>query len=225
VARKKNNPDYARLLKQSFLLLQTPDEAAENLLQDGWHSLPFSKGQVLFGQGASQDCLGVMVSGRASARSGNGLILRSFSRGDIFGAAAMFAAAIEPFSEIVAESAGELLLLPGEAVRRLLQKQPQAAENYIRFLAQRIAFLNRRIASLSSGGVARRLASHILASSRPDAAGRSVCPGNISKLAQNLGISRASVYRAIEELQEAGCLHREGKTIVIDDAGHLLEYK
>jgi CRP-like cAMP-binding protein len=222
---EKKEREYARLLRQSFLLLQTPAEAAEELLQEGWRSLPFRKGQIIFGRGGDYGFLGLLVSGRATARSGGGLILRTFGKGDIFGAAALFAAAAEPFCEIVAESAGEVLLLPLAAVRRWLGSQPQAAENYIRFLAQRIAFLNRKIASLSSGGAVKRLAEHIAANCRPDEVGRLVCAGLISKMAQSLGVSRASVYRALEELQGNGCLHREGKTIVIDSVERLAAYK
>jgi CRP-like cAMP-binding protein len=222
--REKSDLEYLRLLRQSPLLLQSPDGAAEELLREGWRSLPFRRGQIIFGQ-ATDEGLGLLVSGNATARSGNGLVLRAFGKGDIFGAAALFASAAEPFSEIVAESAGEALLLPADAVRRFVSGQRQAAENYIRFLAQRIVFLNRKITSLSSGGVIKRLAAHLTTNCRPDAVGRPICSGTISNLALNLGVSRASVYRALEELLESGCLHRGGKTIVIDRLDILTAYK
>jgi CRP-like cAMP-binding protein len=212
-------------LRQSFLLAHIPAQAVAELLTEGWRSLPFSKGEIIFGRGKNQDALGLIVRGRASAKSGNAVILRGFAKGDLFGAAALFAATGEPFNEIVAESAGEALLLPREAVSRLLASQPRAAENYIRFLAQRIAFLNRKISSLSSGETIKRLAAHISAACQPDPVGRPVFKGNISRLAQSLGISRASLYRGLEQLQEDGCLHREGKTVVIDSLERLSEYK
>jgi CRP-like cAMP-binding protein len=219
------NQEYARLLQQSFLFMQTPEEAVEELLAGGWRSLPFRKGKIIFGHGENQDCLGLMVSGRATARSGDGVMLRNFERGDVFGAAALFAEATETFSVILAESNGEALLLPLEAVRHLIKSQPQAAENYVRFLAQRIAFLNHKIATLSSGGVTRRLAVHIISNNRSDSLGRPICPANISRLTQSLGISRASIYRALDQLADSGCLHREGKIIVIDNAERLSTYK
>ena len=214
--KKMLKPEYKHLLKQTFLLTQATEEAAEALLTEEWRRESFNKGQVIFGRGKNQDCLGMLALGRASARSGGALLLRSFGKGDVFGAAALFAPAIEPISEIVADSSGEILLLPAEAVRRLLGRHPQCAENYIRFLAQRIVFLNHKIEALGRGEAVKRLAVHLASSCRPDKTGRQVCADNISRLAQSLGLSRASVYRSFEQLQEAGCLHREGKNVVID---------
>jgi len=217
--------EYARLLRQSFLLAGTPAQTAAELLEEGWRSLAFSKGQVIFGREREQKVLGLLVRGRATARSASTVILRGFSRGDIFGAAALFAAAAEPFSEIVAESSGEVLLLPAETLRRLIAKDPKVAENYIRFLAQRIAFLNRKITALSAGEAVKRLAAQIVAASQPDAVGRPVFTGNISRLAQSLGISRSSLYRALNQLTEEGYVYREGKTIVIDGLERLAAYQ
>ncbi|MCL1905768.1 MAG: Crp/Fnr family transcriptional regulator [Clostridiales bacterium] len=225
MTEEKLKPEYARLLKQSFLLTQAGGEMVEQLLAKDWRSLSFSKGDTISGRGINQDNLGLIVRGRASAKSGGTLILRGFGKGDVFGAAALFAPDGEPLSEIVAESSGEVLLLPLETVRNLLKSQPRSAENYIRFLSQRIEFLTRKIEALGSGEAVNRLAAHLITSCQPDMLGRPACRATVSRLAQSLGISRASVYRALEQLAETGCLHREGKTVVIDSLELLASYK
>ena len=219
------NPEHARLWRESFLLAQTPEETVDDLLAEGWRVLPFRRGQIIFGYGENTDCLGIVVNGRAAARNGNGILLRDFNKGDIFGVEALFIEDAESFGVVLAESSGEALLLPIEVVRTLMQTQPQTAVNYIRYLARRIVYLNNKISSLSSGGAIRRVATHIISASRPDMLGRPAYPVNFSRLTQSLGISRASIYRALDILSENGCLHREGKTVIVDNMERLCTYR
>lgn len=216
---------YLRLLRQSFLLQGAGEDAAQRLLLADWRVLRFEKGQCILGSGLNQDCLGLIISGRATAYSGTSAILRGFAKGDVFGAAAIYAPAAETVSRVVAEAAGEVLLLPFASIQELMRENPRVAENYIRFLAQRIAFLNRKIAAFTAGEAKNRLAAHIANNCRKDEVGRLVFSGNISKLAHILDTSRASLYRALAQLSEQELLHREGKIVVIEDLELLKAYK
>ncbi|MCL2496923.1 MAG: Crp/Fnr family transcriptional regulator [Clostridiales bacterium] len=221
----KKTAEYLHLLSQSFLLQGAETEAAQDLLAGRWQTACFEKGQVIFGAGINQDCLGMILKGRATAYSGSSAILRGFAKGDVFGAASLYTPAAEIISRIVADSSGELMLIPLSAIQELMRNNWQVAENYMLYLAQRIAFLNSKIAAFTAGEAKNRLAVHIADNNFFDDMGRPVFSGNISKLAKALDISRASLYRALAQLMEQGVLHREGKSIVIDDVKRLLEYK
>ena len=210
---------HLEILQQSFLLHQAdPNLAAELLAQNQWQAALFGKGQQVYAKQKWQDYLGFVVSGKAtaySAKSSGAAILRSFVPGDMFGAASLYVADAEPFSYIVADQATEVLFVTRKSLELQLQKNWPLAENYIRFLAQRVAFLNRKITALTAGSAASKLAAHILAQVRLNEEGQLIFCGQISKLAQSLGLSRASLYRALDSLTAGGCIKRRGREIEV----------
>jgi CRP/FNR family transcriptional regulator len=221
-------PRYLQVLQQSFLLQKAnPKLALELLTQHQWQIAKFSKGQQVYGNAEWQGYLGFLLSGQATAYSSasdGAAILRSFAPGDLFGAASLFVAEAEPLSYIVADQATEVLFLARSGLEQHLAQNWPLAENYIRFLALRIAFLNRKIKALSAGSTTAKLAIHILEYSLPNAHGRPVFRGNISKLAQSLGISRASLYRSLDILVATGCLNHHGREIEVLDWHRLQEW-
>jgi CRP-like cAMP-binding protein len=97
-------------------------------------------------------------------------------------------------------------------VNRLLAEHSQIRENYLRYLTGRIRFLSGRLQTLAQPGVEGKLARYLLAN------GGSSCPA--TELCRQLGISRASLYRAFSALEAGGLIVRKGKSIaVIDPAG------
>ena len=224
----KIQPRYLQVLQQSFLLHKAnPNLAAELLTQHEWQVAHFIKGQQIYGTAKWQGYLGFLLSGQATAYSSadsDATILRSFAPGDLFGAASLFTAEAEPFSYIVADRQTEVLFLARAGLEQLLAHNWQLAANYISFLAQRVAFLNRKIMALSAGSATAKLAIHIMEHSLPSACGKPVFRGNISKLAQSLNISRASLYRCLDNLATAGCISHRGREIEILDWQRLQEW-
>ena len=90
------------------------------------------------------------------------------------------------------------------------------AMRYIDFLSDRIRFLNRRIATLTAGSAERRLAAW-LDTVMPDSTDRIVLPFPVNRLADTLGLGRASLYRAFDDLTASGYLTRDGKTVILHD--------
>lgn len=97
----------------------------------------------------------------------------------------------------------------------LLSEDRTLSANYIRYLSERIHFLSRKVEGLAARRVTGKLARFLL-----EAGGEAVsCPA--AELARRLDVSRAALYRSFQELEEAGGIRREGKTIVILDRGVL----
>ena len=93
---------------------------------------------------------------------------------------------------------------------RLLAEERSIRNNYLRYLTGRIRFLSGRLQSLAQTGSEGKLIRYLLANGR---SGSITCSS--TELARRLGISRASLYRAFEPLEEGGLIIREGKTIRI----------
>ena len=171
----------------------------------------FSAGQEVYSPTRFLRCLGIVLSGQLQVTKGT-LTVSTLEPGELFGAAALYSDAPEYATTITAKRASRCLLLDQELVDRLLAEQPQVRENYLCYLTGRIRFLSGRLQSLSQSGAEGKLARYLLANSH---GGLFTC--SATDLAQRLGISRASLYRAFETLEGHGLIARQGKTITIPD--------
>lgn len=169
----------------------------------------FSAGQTVYSPKRFRRCLGVLLSGQLQVTKGS-LAVSILEPGELFGAAALYSDAPEYATTITARHPGRCLLLEQALVDRLLAEDPLIRENYLRYLTGRIRFLSGRLQSLSQSGAEGKLARYLLANHQE---GRLTC--SATELARRLGLSRASLYRAFEALEEEGLIVRHGKTISI----------
>lgn len=143
------------------------------------------------------------------------LLLRVLHTGDTFGVANLFGH--EPtVTHVTAQKPTTALCVGEDAMRRAICMDGELAMRYISFLSDRIRFLNRRISTLSAGNTERRLAAW-LDTVIPDACERWELPLSMNRLADTLGIGRASLYRAFDNLTAGGHLRHEGKTVILTD--------
>jgi DNA-binding MarR family transcriptional regulator len=95
----------------------------------------------------------------------------------------------------------------------MLRADFRLAENYIRYLTRRIYFLNDRIEELICPSTDQRVLLYLTQNAED---GRFTLA--MTTLAQSLSISRASLYRALDKLEAAGRIRRDGRTIELVSA-------
>jgi len=105
----------------------------------------------------------------------------------------------------------------------LLQKDRAFRMNYIRFLSERICFLNTKIACFTAGSPERKLASFLL-SGCPDGSDRYSLIINANSLSEMLNVGRASLYRAFEKMEADGLITKDGKQITVPDKNILKQH-
>lgn len=157
--------------------------------------------------------IAVMLKGQAevlSSLAGTGVRLRYLEAGNIFGAATLYTEGRQYETVIRAVTDCEILLLPEECVKRLICTNAQIAENYIRFLSERICFLNQKMTAFTAGSAEAKLAVY-LNGLTTDADGKALLPISLSAVADSLGMGRASLYRALEKFEQSGWIARDGK--------------
>ena len=174
------------------------------------------KGETIWGQAQDKDRLGILLSGSVFAlcEGRDDTSLKTFSAGELFGAATVFCDCVDtPFTRLRAKTRAKVLFISRDAVEKYLTQNPDKALDYISFLSGRVEFLNKKISTFTSEGAAR-LAKFLLECA--DESG--VCRGvNFSALTKTLGISRASLYRARSLLIEQNAIRADGHTVTILD--------
>ncbi len=189
----------------------------EKMLADpGTHTEKYLKGDVIFEGSRDSGVLGVILSGRAVVNN-NSTSMRRMNAGSVFGVVSLFGGS-GAGTRIAATTACRVLYIPEPAVEELIMNSPKAAMNYIRFLTDRINFLNTVVDRYTGQDVTANLKAYLLAKSKSDG---SVFNASVTDIARRLNVGRRSVYRSLDKLVREGAVSREGKTITVTDAGKL----
>ena len=180
----------------------------------------YEKNEVVYDKTNFYRSLGIVLEGRLRVTKENAdkrpIVMSTLQRGAMFGAAALFNSEPEYATKITAIERSRVLFLPQRLVKRMIEREPDIAENYIRYLSERILFLNRKIYFLTAGTAEQRLAGFLLDNL---AVGEfSEMPMTMHRLADALNMSRASLYRAFDELTASGAVSKQGKLVCINNA-------
>lgn len=172
----------------------------------------FPKGETIYDPENACRALAFVLEGQVRVCHGR-VVMNDLSAGDVFGAAALYGSS-EPYpSTVMAVTPCRILLIPQETVSRWMTAVPKVGENYVRFLSDRIRFLNRRLSTLTAGQTDGKLWKYLLAHRDED--GVVTLSGGMTELAERLDMGRSSLYRSLDALTDAGRIRRQGKHIIL----------
>ena len=196
-------------MEKLFLFAGLESAKIEQLLLQLDAPVAFEKGDVIYGE-AHTAALGVLLEGKGECvSSSGGLLMKVFHKGEVFGAASIFDDA--PVSWITALGTCCVQYIPQVTLLRWMEQEPIVATNYIRFLSEKVRFLNRKIALLTMDSVQSRVMEYLLSQAN---AQNVVQIKNMSQLAKTLGVGRTSLYRALDDLSKCGWITRNEKQIM-----------
>lgn len=189
-------------------------ETVERLLAlDGVCVRHYASGETIYSPEGFQRCLGFVVSGGARVVKGcaSGTMPMSvLHAGELFGAAALFNGDESYVADIRAEGSTWAVLIPQTALEEMMRLELCIAKNYIAYLTARIRFLSARLDGFVPPSVEERVLGYI----RSNAVEGAFRPAHgLSAVADALRISRATLYRAFDELQAQGRLIKDGKIL------------
>ena len=210
--------DLRSLLIDSFLFRGlTPEEFESAINSVVCDVRSYDKGDIVCSPDSFLRMIGFVVSGECEVlRHGGG---ENSARINVIGCGGMFGVlgALSDDAEfpttIKAKKATTILYLSRECLDGLIDKYPRIARNVIDFLASRIRFLNERIDTFSAVSVEQKLASYLL--SRYRKTGMLEFEFNKLRVSKEIGVGRASLYRALTGFQELGLLAFDNKTLQI----------
>jgi len=202
------------LLAETFLFRGCDvNSVRQNVLSDVKN---YQAGDKVYTRESSPESLGIVLAGRLQAEK-NGVIMRVLEPRDIFGVAALFNKGNGYVSDIIAVKNSRVLFLTQDVLVKLMREDFAVAENYLSFLSGRVCYLNRLIADYTENSAQGKLASFLYHAAVEQGTESPVISYNMSSLASALSIGRASLYRAMNSLVEAGVIERKGRQIVIND--------
>ena len=217
---KLNEIETELVSKTELFRGSPPSVLARILAVSDCTAAEYEKNEVVYDKTNFYRSLGIVLEGRLRVTKENAdkrpIVMSTLQRGAIFGAAALFNSEPEYATKITAIERSRVLFLPQRLIKRMIEREPDIAENYIRYLSERILFLNRKIYFLTAGTAEQRLAGFLLDNL---AVGEfSEMPMTMHRLADALNMSRASLYRAFDELTASGAVSKQGKLVCINNA-------
>ena len=183
----------------------------------------YLQGDLILSSDNPTDSLGILQSGKGritSYTAEHETVIKYVLPGDVFGAATLFSD-ITHSTKVYAASDAKVIFIHKNTIYKLIENSSIVALNYINFLSDKISFLNRKVAAFTAGSAEIKLAMYLYGNIDDKC---SVAPKtSMSALSDQLGIGRASLYRAIDSLSDAGIITYNGKRFDILDCNALIK--
>ncbi|MCT8178392.1 Crp/Fnr family transcriptional regulator [Variovorax sp. CY25R-8] len=220
-------PRSSLALRQIALLAGLSDQRLDQLAQQClWHSVAAAKPLLL--RAEQQGEVFLLVSGRVrvTTYSANGrqVTFRDSEAGEHFGDIAAIDGGPRS-ADVVTLEPCVVASLDRAAFLALLRDEPLVAERVMQRLAALVRQLSERVIDLSTLGVQNRLHAELLRLAR----GAGV-DGNQARLepaprhaalASQISTNREQVTRELNALVRSGVLRKDGRALVLEDAGRL----
>jgi len=178
----------------------------------------YSHKEIIYTPNEYEKKLGFVINGEcavARIKNDDGAVpLNTIKPGYSFGIMAVLSNEEEFPTRITAIKSSEILFISQRDVLSLIKKHPEVAMNVINFLANKVSFLNHKIATFSSTTVEEKLSNYLAIEYKKHG---NCFPFNCKKSAEAISSGRASIYRAIASMTEAGVIKLENKKIYILD--------
>lgn len=180
----------------------------------------FTAGRVLLHQGAPATQLLIVLDGQASAvvdhPAGTRWRYPLMTAPCVIDKAAVLAAGAYP-ATWVAATPGRAIVLSAPAFCALLREQPRMRGHVLRYLALEVGQTRAALAAHAAGPAVTRLARWLLTASGSGARPAVRLPAGQQGLAEELGLSRVTVNRALQQLARVGAISLRPRAIVVLD--------
>jgi len=182
----------------------------------------FGAGQAIFMQGDRLTMIGLVIKGQVKAVTytdqGDETWIAKVCMGELFGSVAL--ATGDPVNfEITAERKSEILLVPLDALRKILAEDPELAFAFTKEIAARLDHMTMRLVEAVNLSAPGRVCAELLRLSKPigiDPDKSVIRPGPVFvELARHVSSTRETVSRTVNELIKAGIVSKETGALLI----------
>jgi len=203
------------LLTENLFLFEGLSVAEKEKIIKGFsHSKFFKKDEIIYSAEHFENAIGFIVKGSAFALCDNNsdVHIKTFESGSCFGAAAVFGGE-RYVSTVVAKTDIEVMFITEEQLKKIFLEYPVTSLNYIKFLSEKVRFLNKKMSLLSCQNAEDTVMKYLTSSADSD--GYAQLPKSMTLLSKMLGLGRASLYRSLDTLERGGNIVRENNRIKV----------
>ena len=203
-------------LQKSFLFEGLPENFAEQFSNRSQIELKTFRSGEEIDQPATSRSLAIVASGKLRVfgmSEGQSVLLNTLTEGNAFGVATIFTEDPSPVSRIISSGTSQVFYIPKNIVVEMLSSDSRVALNYITFMSERVRFLNHKIGQYTAKTVEGRLEKFFL-SCPMDKNGDITLAMSLIKIANHLSISRASLYRVMELMEDENIIKRRNKQLI-----------
>lgn len=201
---KEKDRDFEGILKQNEIFGCLDESSIEKLCKSRIRHT-YHRGEYVRGHGNNFGGIGFIESGRLSVIKGR-MIISTLESGTVFGAAELFNNPDREMPDIKAPAECSVIEIPGKEVIRLFESNPGFSRAYAAYLTDRIFFLTEKIDEVTCGTGKDKLLNLL-------AKDKMLRCKNMTALAKKLDIGRATLYRALSELEQNGIIERNENEI------------
>ena len=210
--------DY-KVLKNFFPFHNLAELQIERLVLDtSPQTISFKRGELILSCDHLEEKIGFILDGECSVykeREKEDILLQTLRAYDSFGILTLFSNEEYP-TKIIAKKPSTVVFFSKSDFLRLIEA-PEISLNVIKFLANKVSFLNKKIATLSGATVEEKIENYLYIQLTSFGI---QFPFNAAAVASQINIGRASLYRVLHKMVENGILELENKQITIKNTAY-----
>lgn len=200
-------------LKNTRIFKDADEKVLASVLNTYGKSVSYSKNDIVFSNENYSPVICIIIKGEARVSKGE-TVISHLKNGEIFGAAFLYNQSYEFENTVTALTPLKVVIIEKCGVDELIKCDSSISFNYISYLSERIGFLNSKIEGYTKPSAEEKLMLY-LKKNADISNGKCEISVSMTELSHVLQISRASLYRVIENLEQQGKIYRDGKKIYV----------
>lgn len=200
-------------LKKTRIFKDADEKILTSVLNTYGKSVSYSKNDIVFSRDSYSPVLCIIIKGEARVSKGE-TVISHLKDGEIFGAAFLYNQSYEFENTVTALTPLKVVIIEKSGVDELIKRDSSISFNYISYLSERIGFLNSKIEGYTKPSAEEKLMLYLKKNADINN-GKCEISVSMTELSHVLQISRASLYRVIETLENQGKICRDGKKIYV----------
>ena len=200
-------------LKNTRIFKDADEKVLASVLNTYGKSVSYSKNDIVFSKETYSPVICIIIKGEARVRKGE-TVISHLKDGEIFGAAFLYNQSYEFENTVTALTPLKVVIIEKSGIDELIKCDSSISFNYISYLSERIGFLNSKIEGYTKPSAEEKLMLYLQKNADMNN-GKCEISVSMTELSHVLQISRASLYRVIENLENQGKICRDGKKIYV----------
>ncbi len=200
-------------LKNTQIFKDADISLLTNVLEEYSSVTSYPKGETVFCEENYSPVLCLIIKGEARVSKGD-TVISHLKAGEIYGGAFLYNPNFKFLNTVTAVSPLKVVTIEKSGIDKLIRLDSTVSFNYITYLSERVGFLNSKIEGYIKPSAEEKLLL-FLRKNCDEQDGKCEISVSMTELSSVLHVSRASLYRVIENLEKQGKICRDGKKIYL----------